>query len=133
MVLAFALAGSMALIPLGLLCGMNAGATVLVGLGFFGLVFVINSSVHSYLVLAYSHGDEVATNVGFYYMANAGGRLVCTLLSGVEYQIGGLQACLWTSVAFALFAGTISFWLPRTEMGVQLAALGADSGMTGDA
>lgn len=128
MVLAFALAGSMALIPLGLLSGMNASLTVLVGLSIFGMVFAINSSVHSYLVLAYSHGDEVATNVGFYYMANAGGRLLGTLLSGVVYQLGGLEACLWTSVAFALAAGAISCWLPRTGICLQRSGMARDGG-----
>ena len=128
MVLAFTLAGSVALIPLGLLSGMNASVAVLVGLGIFGVVFAINSSVHSYLVLAYSDGDEVATNVGFYYMANAGGRLVGTLLSGVVYQFGGLLACLWTSVAFALVAGAISCWLPRTGSSLQLIGMAGDGG-----
>lgn len=128
MVLAFALAGSMALIPLGMLSGMNESLTVLIGLGIFGVVFAINSSVHSYLVLAYSDGDEVATNVGFYYMANAGGRLVGTLFSGVVYQLGGLQACLLTSVAFALVAGAFSCWLPRTESGLQLTPISGDTG-----
>ena len=129
MVLAFALAGSMALIPLGLLSGlMSASLTVLIGLGLFGVVFAVNSSVHSYLVLAYSHGDEVATNVGFYYMANAGGRLIGTLLSGIMYQVGGLQACLWTSVAFALVAGAISCWLPRTDSGLDLGEMTNDGG-----
>ena len=88
----------------------------------------INSSIHSYLILAYSHGDDVATNVGFYYMANAGGRLIGTLLSGVVYQLGGLAACLWTSVAFALVAAAISCWLPRNETGLQLAGMAADGG-----
>ena len=59
------------------------------GSALFGVVFAINSSVHSYLILAYSDGDKVAMNVGFYYMANAGGRLVGTLLSGVLFQVGG--------------------------------------------
>jgi predicted MFS family arabinose efflux permease len=128
MVLAFVLAGSMALIPLGLVGGVPASMTVLIGLGLFGVIFAINSSVHSYLILAYSHGDEVATNVGFYYMANAGGRLVGTLLSGIVYQLGGLEACLWTSVIFSLVAGAISCWLPRTETGLQLAGMAADGG-----
>ena len=128
MVLAFVLAGSMALIPIGILSGLPASLTVLVGLGLFGVIFAINSSVHSYLVLAYSHGDEVATNVGFYYMANAGGRLIGTLLSGIVYQVGGLEACLWTSVAFALVAGAISCWLPRTDSGLDLAEMTTDGG-----
>ena len=128
MVLAFLLAGSMALIPLGLVSGVPANLTVLIGLGLFGVIFAINSSVHSYLILAYSHGDEVATNVGFYYMANAGGRLVGTLLSGLVYQLGGLEACLWTSVIFSLSAGVISCWLPRTETGLGLAGMAAEGG-----
>ena len=127
-VLAFVLAGSVAFIPLGIMGGAPASLTVLVGLGLFGVIFAINSSVHSYLILAYSHGDEVATNVGFYYMANAGGRLVGTLLSGIVYQLGGLEACLWTSAAFSLAAGAMSCWLPRTETGSQLAQMDADGG-----
>lgn len=128
LVLAFTLAGTMSLIPLGLWGGIPAGMTVLIGLGLFGVVFAINSSVHSYLILAYSEGDEVATNVGFYYMANAGGRLIGTLLSGIVYQLGGLEACLWTSVAFALAAGAISWWLPSTGTGLTLTGMKADGG-----
>ena len=71
---------------------------ILGGLGLFGVVFAVNSSVHSYLILAYSDGDKVAMNVGFYYMANAGGRLVGTLLSGVMFQLAGVVGCLWASV-----------------------------------
>ena len=56
------------------------------GLTLFGIVFALNSSVHSYLVLAYSEADRVSLSVGFYYMANAAGRLIGTLLSGVLYQ-----------------------------------------------
>jgi len=53
-------------------------------------------------------------NVGFYYMANAGGRLAGTVLSGVLYQVAGLEACLWTAAAFVLAAGVLSRWLPRS-------------------
>jgi len=70
---------------------------VLVGLGIFGVLFAVNSSVHSYLILAFTDSDKVAMNVGFYYMANACGRLIGTLLSGLIYLLGGLEACLWTS------------------------------------
>ena len=59
----------------------------------------VNSSVHSYLILAYTDSDKVALNVGFYYMANACGRLVGTLLSGVMYLVAGLPGCLWVSTA----------------------------------
>jgi hypothetical protein len=67
--------------------------------------------VHSYLILAYSDGDKVALNVGFYYMANAGGRLTGTLLSGVMYQHAGLSGCLWTSVGFAFASWIVSLFL----------------------
>ena len=74
--------------------------------------FAVNSSLHSYLILAYSDSDEIALNVGFYYMANAGGRLVGTLLSGALYQVGGIAACLWGTVAFAATTALISTQLP---------------------
>jgi hypothetical protein len=88
---------------------------ILAGLGLFGVVFALNSSVHSYLILAYSDGDKVAMNVGFYYMANAGGRLVGTLLSGMVFQVAGVGGCLWASTAFAAAAGAIALKLPRIE------------------
>ena len=68
--------------------------------------------MHSYLILAYAEGDKVAMNVGFYYMANAAGRLAGTVLSGALYQWQGLEACLWASVLFALAAGLLSRLLP---------------------
>jgi MFS family permease len=114
-VLAFVLAGVTALVPVGLAAGYAPAAVILVGLGLFGVVFAINSSVHSYLILAYSDGDKVAMNVGFYYMANAGGRLVGTLLSGVMFQAYGVVGCLWASVVFAATAGVVSLSLPRKE------------------
>jgi MFS family permease len=80
------------------------------------VVFAINSAVHSYLILAYSDDDEVATNVGFYYMANAGGRLVGTLLSGVIFEYYGFMGCLLASGAFVLAAALLSFKLPQTAM-----------------
>jgi predicted MFS family arabinose efflux permease len=83
------------------------------GLIAFGVVFALNSAVHSYLVLAYAEDETVAKNVGFYYMANAGGRLIGTILSGAVYQWLGLEGCLWFSVAFVLIAATISVWLPK--------------------
>jgi hypothetical protein len=86
---------------------------LMVGLLIFMIVFAINSSVHSYLILAYSEDDEVATNVGFYYMANAGGRLIGTLLSGVIFEYYGFIGCLLASGAFVLTAAVLSFNLPR--------------------
>jgi predicted MFS family arabinose efflux permease len=87
---------------------------LIIGLVLFGIVFAINSAIHSYLILAYSDRDKVAMSVGFYYMANAGGRLVGTILSGWIYQTQGLEGCLWWSSAFVLFAALLSFGLPET-------------------
>ena len=80
----------------------------------FGVVFALNSAVHSYLILAYADGDKVAMNVGFYYMANAGGRLAGPCSPALLYQWQGLEACLWASAAFVLGAGLISL-LPCRE------------------
>jgi len=78
------------------------------GLALFGAVFAINSALHSYLIVSWSDHDKVAMNVGFYYMANAGGRLAGTVLSGLIYQQFGLVGCLWCSAAFLLAAALIS-------------------------
>ena len=125
-VLAFILAAVTALVAVGLMDGHMRAAVILVGLGVFGVVFAINSSVHSYLILAYSDGDKVAMNVGFYYMANAGGRLVGTLLSGVMFQVYGVVGCLWASVVFATTAGVVSVWLPRKETTMVMAEMKAE-------
>ncbi len=85
----------------------------MVGLAAFAVLFAINSAVHSYLVLAYTDEDSVAINVGFYYMANAGGRLLGTLLSGLIFQAAGFNGCLWGSAAMVLLAAIISLGLPR--------------------
>jgi len=77
---------------------------VVAGLVAFAVVFAMNSSIHSYLVLAYSDTEAVSLNVGFYYMANAAGRLVGTLLSGGLFLLGGLQLCLWASSALVALA-----------------------------
>ncbi len=82
------------------------------GLAVFGLVFAVNSSLHSYLILALS-GDAVSLDVGFYYSANAAGRLVGTLLSGLLYLRGGLGAALWGSAAFAAVAWLLTIRLGR--------------------
>jgi predicted MFS family arabinose efflux permease len=121
--LAFLLAGVMALVAVGVASGFRPEWTLAGGLGLFGLIFALNSSVHSYLILAYSEGDEVALNVGFYYMANAGGRLVGTLLSGLLYQSAGLPGCLWASTAFAVATGALSLLLPRTRRAAVLSMM----------
>jgi len=120
-VLAFLLAATTALIVAGLSLGASPSVVVFAGLAAFAVVFAINSSVHSYLILAYSDGDKVAMNVGFYYMANAGGRLVGTLLSGLLYETGGVAGCLWGSAAFASMTGALSLLLPNKDTGLVLA------------
>ncbi|MCC1480993.1 organoarsenical effux MFS transporter ArsJ [Roseibaca sp. Y0-43] len=77
-------------------------ALLVVGLLLFGFVFAVNSSVHSYLILAFGAADRITRDVGFYYMANASGRLIGTALSGASYQLGGLALCLATAGAMAL-------------------------------
>ncbi|UUY01661.1 organoarsenical effux MFS transporter ArsJ [Svornostia abyssi] len=113
--LAFALAAFPAGIAIALAAGATPGVVIVVGLIAFGVVFAMNSAVHSYLILAYADGDKVAMNVGFYYMANAFGRLLGTVLSGLLYQWQGLEACLWASVVFVLLAGLLSRLLPARE------------------
>jgi MFS family permease len=112
--IAFGLAAVSAAIPLGLAAGLPAGGVVVTGLALFGAVFALNSAVHSYLILDYTDGDKVALNVGFYYMANAGGRLVGCLLSGVLYQTAGLNGCLWGTFGFTVVAAGIALALPRS-------------------
>ena len=106
---------SLALLALGLSLGWSPATTMLGGLGLFGIAFALNSSVHSYLVLAYSEADRVSLSVGFYYMANACGRLLGTLLSGILYQRAGVVASLWGAVILAGLAGAIALTLPAVH------------------
>lgn len=85
---------------------------VVIGLGLFGFAFAINSSVHSYLVLAYAGSEKAAEDVGFYYAANALGRFIGTLLSGMLYQYGGLSAALLGSALMLLLCWLITLKLP---------------------
>lgn len=97
---------------------MPSISLVLSGLAVFGIVFALNSSVHSYLVLAYAEFDTVTMDVGFYYMANAAGRLLGTLLSGWLYLETGLAGCLWMSTGLVVMATGPMFALPsiRSEL-----------------
>lgn len=81
----------------------------------FGAVFAVNSSLHSYLIVSYAKADGVSLDVGFYYMANAMGRLIGTLLSGYLYQTQGLEACLYWSSGFILMTVLLSCFLPKTR------------------
>lgn len=99
-------AGALAVIPAALaLAAMGDPAPwltviLIAGLLVFGALFAVNSALHSYLILAFAGAGRVTMDVGFYYMANAAGRLLGTLASGLSYQIGGLPACLGTAAVF---------------------------------
>jgi predicted MFS family arabinose efflux permease len=117
--------GILTAVPASIALAMQLNAplnvTIVVGLMIFGIVFAFNSAVHSYLVLAFTDDDKVALNVGFYYMANSGGRLIGTVLSGLIYQLYGLVGCLWVSSLFVLAAWMISLKLPDPQPSKALA------------
>jgi predicted MFS family arabinose efflux permease len=92
----------------------SADLIVVAGLALFGLPFAVNSSLHSYLILAYAGSEKAAEDVGFYYAANAAGRLVGILLSGLLYQTGGMSGCLIASAAMLGLCWLITLALPRT-------------------
>lgn len=98
------------------------------GLIVFGVVFAMNSSLHSFLVLAFSDSDEVALDVGFYYSANAAGRFVGTLLSGLLYLWGDLTAALWGSAAFVLLTWLFALRLPPMPDDVRISIAEVDVG-----
>ncbi len=107
------------LIALGLMTGLDPAMVLIGGLLLFGALFAVNSSLHSYLIVSHAGRDGVSLDVGFYYMANAMGRLLGTLLSGGLFQwagqgSAGMQACLWVSMAFLLLTTLISLRLPRS-------------------
>ncbi|WP_017245099.1 organoarsenical effux MFS transporter ArsJ [Stutzerimonas stutzeri] len=112
-------AASLAALPAAIAIGLATAASpqwVLIGgLMLFGVLFAVNSSLHSYLIVSYAKEDGVSLDVGFYYMSNALGRLVGTLLSGWVFQVYSLQACLWVSSLFVVLAALISLWLPRHD------------------
>ena len=85
------------------------------GLALFGVPFAINSSLHSYLILAYAGSEKAAEDVGFYYAANAAGRLIGILLSGALYQAGGIVACLTGSAAMLLICWLTTLPLPHSR------------------
>lgn len=110
---AFALAAIPALMAVLLVQGLSAQTVLVAGLSIFGVMFAINSSLHSYLIISYAAEDGVSLDVGFYYMANAMGRLLGTVLSGWIFQQFGMAACLVISALFILLAAAISIALPR--------------------
>ena len=131
--IAFVLAFFPAAIAIALSADVDETFAIVFGLAAFGVIFAINSAVHSYLILSYSHGDKVAMNVGFYYTANAAGRLIGTLLSGLLYQWQGLTACLWASVIFVIAAGLLSLMLPNQRAGAASGASFSSDGPSGKA
>lgn len=108
------------LIALALAAQLPAALVLVGGLLLFGVVFAINSSMHSYLIVSFAGSEGVSLDVGFYYMANAAGRLLGTVLSGWVFQLAGqgaagLAACLWISAAMLAGTVVISYWLPKAK------------------
>ncbi|SIN75695.1 organoarsenical effux MFS transporter ArsJ [Vannielia litorea] len=109
-------AGALFLVPAALTAAVLASpepqpwltVTLVAGLLAFGALFAINSSLHSYLILAFTRAERVTMDVGFYYMANAGGRLLGTVLSGLTYQLGGLPLVLGTATVMVATAALLS-------------------------
>lgn len=99
---AMKLALALAIVPLAMavLLAFNPQMVIVIGLFIFGFIFALNSAVHSYLIVSYADADGTSKDVGFYYMANAGGRLVGTLLSGIVYQLYNMEVVLVVSALF---------------------------------
>lgn len=115
---------------IAVLVALEVAATVAIvaGLIVFGVAFAMNSSLHSFLVLAYADDEDVALDVGFYYSANAAGRLVGTLLSGVLFLWGGLPAALWGTAAFVVATWLLALRLPPLPADVRVSLASVDGG-----
>jgi predicted MFS family arabinose efflux permease len=124
-------AGALTAIPVALLVLLvlpgiwRPDLVVAIGLGIFGIAFAINSSLHSYLILAYAGSEKAAEDVGFYYAANASGRFMGTLLSGLLYQAGGMSGCLLGSAAMLAGAWVLAWFLPQDVHDPRLNRFGA--------
>ena len=112
---AIALCAVPLLISLGMQYSASPLQVLIGGLMLFGAIFAVNSSLHSYLIVSLAGRDGVSLDVGFYYMANAMGRLLGTVLSGWVYQVAGLHACLWISSGFLLLTVFISLTLKNSN------------------
>jgi predicted MFS family arabinose efflux permease len=99
-----------------LVYGVPAAWVLVIGLTVFGVLFALNSALHSYLIVSYASEDGVSLDVGFYYMANAMGRLLGTVLSGWVFQRWGLAACLAISAVLIAMAAAVSMALPRSAV-----------------
>lgn len=122
---AFIWAALLAIIPIAIAMGIQFQSpptlTIVVGLLVFGAVFAINSALHSYLIIQHAASDKVSLNVGFYYMANAMGRLIGTVLSGLVFELYNLQACLAVSALFISAAALLSLGIDQ-KLGPQKAS-----------
>ena len=94
----------------------NVDWILVIGLSIFGFAFAVNSSVHSYLILAYAGSEKAAEDVGFYYAANAVGRFIGTFLSGALYSLGGIEACIWCSAAMLFICWLTTLGLPTLSI-----------------
>jgi len=113
---AMALAGLPVMIALALIgLDLRPDLILVTGLLVFGFAFAVNSSLHSYLILAYAGSKKAAEDVGFYYAANAAGRFMGTLLSGLLYQFGGIHACLIGSALMLALCFAFTLALPRAQ------------------
>ena len=117
---AFILAVVSATIALLVAFNIAVNLAIVGGLIVFGIAFAMNSSLHSFLVLAFSDDDSVALDVGFYYSANAAGRFVGTLLSGLLYLWGNLAAALWGSTLFVVITWLCAQRLPPVPADVSI-------------
>ncbi|MDR9499004.1 MAG: organoarsenical effux MFS transporter ArsJ [Hydrogenovibrio sp.] len=106
---AMKLALPLALVPMAMAWWLDASpqTVLMAGLVIFGILFALNSAVHSYLIVSYADADGTSKDVGFYYMANAGGRLIGTILSGWVYQMAGMEATLYVSAIFVALAALL--------------------------
>jgi len=103
------------IIAVAIMFDLDPEMNVIIGLLIFGFFFAINSSIHSYLIISYATDDGVSLDVGFYYMANAMGRLTGTVLSGWLFQNHGLVVCLWVSTLFIAVSAMIALALPKQQ------------------
>lgn len=110
---AIALLAVPALIAVAITSSNAVQVSLILGLILFGALFAVNSAVHSFLIIHYADEDGVSLDVGFYYMANAMGRLLGTLLSGWIFQTWGLAYCLWISSAMIGICAVVSLMLPK--------------------
>ena len=124
---AFILTAVSALIAVGVAFHIATTIVVVGGLIVFGIVFAMNSSLHSFLVLAFSDDDKVALDVGFYYSANAAGRFIGTLLSGLLYLWGGLPAALCGSTTFVAITWLLTLRLPSIPDNVTISLATVDA------